>query len=237
MNPTLDQWSNIASIAAAIIAIGALVYTAIQVHVSTKVNRAQFWLELRKMFAEHREVHLKLRNLEWSKNPPNDDELAKLEAYMGLFEHCERMLQEGLLDWKTFKAIYGYRVRNLLADLFIVREKLIDRRSGWSVFIQLLQRMDKDIEKRRYLSGYWDIDTNKWKLWWGFAELEEGDANYNTFEDLKRDYETKLEELKRREYGLAHAWLMSKTEVVSQWPLPLAPPKVDSRHLSTGYEF
>lgn len=223
MNLSLNQWADIASISAAIIAIGALVYTATQVHLSTKVNRAQFWLELRKMFAEHREVHLKLRNQEWSKNLPNDEDLAKLEAYMGLFEHCEIMLKEGLLDWTTFKAIYGYRVNNLLDDLLIVREKLIDRRSGWGVFIELLQRMGKDIEKRRYLSGYWDIDTNKWKLWWGFAEFEEGSFIYNSFDDLKKGYETKFEELRKREYGLTHAWLISKTEVVSQWPLPQKP--------------
>jgi hypothetical protein len=220
MNITLEQWADIASIGAAIIAIGALVYTASQVHASTKVNRAQFWLEIRKMFAEHWDIHLKLRNREWSLTPPSDEELAKLEAYMGLFEHCEKMLKEGLLDWETFKAIYGYRVHNLLCDLIVVREKLIARRSGWLVFIKLLGRMCNEIPQRRYLSGYWDINTNKWKLWWGFVDLEEGSSSYDTFEDLERSFADKFEELTIKESGLTHAWLMSKTDVVSQWPSP-----------------
>ena len=214
---TLNQWANVATITGAAIAVGVLSYTAIQVHRNTKVNRATFWLDVRRLFSEHRDTHLKLRNLEWAKAPPTEDDWAKLEAYMGLFEHCQMMLEGGLLDWKTFKVIYGYRIQNILDEPIIVREKLIDRRKGWEVFILLLQRMKDRIPKRRYLSAYWDIDTNKWKLWWGFPELEEWRMRFNSFDDLNRNYELKFDELKRREYGLAYAWLMNKTEVLSQW--------------------
>jgi len=205
---TLSDWASIATIIGAVIAVGALVYTAQQVHFNTKVNRASFWLELRKMFAEHREVHLKLRNLEWSAAAPTDDDWAKLEAYMGLFEHCELMLKEGLIDATTFTAIYAYRLENILDDNLIVREKLIDRRLGWTQFIQLLNRMGDSVPRRRYLYGYWDVDERKWKLWWGVPQLEEGQSFHDNHTELEAAYDAKLSELLGLPLKLHHGCLI-----------------------------
>jgi hypothetical protein len=57
----LDVVEKITTIVGGIIAAGALVFTAVQTFQNTKSNRALFWLELRKMFAEHNDVHVKLR--------------------------------------------------------------------------------------------------------------------------------------------------------------------------------
>jgi len=121
---TLSQWADIATIVASVVAGLALLYAALQIRISTKVSRAGFWLELRKMFAEHRDLHLKLRKKEWPDKEgscPGEEDWPALEAYMGLFEHCESMLDQGLIDWPTFKAIYGYRVENIIRNPWIVR--------------------------------------------------------------------------------------------------------------------
>jgi hypothetical protein len=60
---------------------------------------------------------------------------------MGLFEHCEVMLEEGLIDEKTFLQIYSYRLHNIVANDVIRRVKLIKLASGWSRFIALSKRM------------------------------------------------------------------------------------------------
>ena len=82
---------------------------------------------------------------EWAgtgKGPSNPQEWAQLEAYMGLFEHCEIMLREGLIDLKTFDLNYGYRIKNILANEVIVREKLVKAKEGWPQFISLIHRLD-----------------------------------------------------------------------------------------------
>lgn len=142
----LQDWTNIAQIAATTISAFALLYAGRQVTLSTRVNRAQFWLELRKMFHEHKDVHAKLRDGgEWAidgSGPANSAEWASLEAYMGLFEHCERMMEEGLLDIKTFKSIYEYRIHNIIHNPTIYQAKLVDERAYWKDFLALMKRCD-----------------------------------------------------------------------------------------------
>jgi len=60
---------------------------------------------------------------------------------MGLFEHCEVMLREGLIDLKTFSSIYRYRVKNILANKVIVQEKLVKEKKRWTEFIRLTHRL------------------------------------------------------------------------------------------------
>ncbi len=98
------------------------------------------------MFHEHKDVHTKLRSGgEWAADvsgPSNPAEWASLEAYMGLFEHCERMIDEGLLDIKTFKSIYEYRINNIVNNSIIYQSKLIDEAAYWKDFIALMRRCD-----------------------------------------------------------------------------------------------
>ncbi|PXV80650.1 hypothetical protein SAMN05216317_11350 [Nitrosomonas eutropha] len=51
------------------------------------------------------------------------------------------MLSEKLIDLKTFKSIYGYRVANILENAMIVEEKLIVRRDHWATFLALVRRL------------------------------------------------------------------------------------------------
>ena len=142
---TLSDWASIATISGAVLAIIVLWYTARQVHQNTRISRGQFWLELEKMFSNHDDVHLKLRpGGEWASNkngPSTPKEWAAVEDYMGLFEHCEIMLEEKLIDAETFKSLFSYRLYNITANEVIVKGKLIDERAGWVNFIRLLEKL------------------------------------------------------------------------------------------------
>ncbi len=103
------------------------------------------------MFAKHDEVHLNLRPTgKWCKpNRPKDNDnegWAKVEDYMGLFEHCEVMIDDDLIDLKTFNAIFSYRLENLLDNETIVEAKLIEEGKSWQGFIRLLKKLEVESE-------------------------------------------------------------------------------------------
>lgn len=148
MHLSLDQWADVATIAGAVIAIIVLGYTAFQVRIATAVSRGQFLLELEKMLTAHEEVHLKLRpGGEWTggKGPETAADWAKVEDYLGFFEHAEMLLTAKLIDWPTFQAIFSYRLGNILANRTIVEEKLQQQRSSWAIILQLLKRAGLDL--------------------------------------------------------------------------------------------
>jgi hypothetical protein len=168
-----DFWLLASRIAATVGLLGIIV-AALSLYGSWKANkanakaeRARFWLDLRAMFASHDEVHKKLRRHgEWRQEGKEEpvrgaEGDAKLIAYMGLFEHCEYMLEDGLLDEKTFNKIYAYRL-DLLLENKRVRQKLAeydfqaperpfkqrrswsrDEEGGWDAFQRLLIRFNK----------------------------------------------------------------------------------------------
>ena len=81
---------------------------------------------------------------EWARansGPESVEDWVKVEDYMGLFEHCELMLRKGLIDWETFKAIFNYRLHNIVANRRIVEAKLVAGGESWEAFIRLLQHL------------------------------------------------------------------------------------------------
>lgn len=145
----LDQWVDIAAIVGGVTAVAVLFYTAIQVRQNTLISRGQLWLELEKMFTTHDPVHIALRpGGKWSgpnSGPETVEEWAQLEDYMGLFEHCEIMLERKLIDWDTFGDIFAYRLHNIADNTRIVDAKLIQERRSWKRFLRLLQRLDIEV--------------------------------------------------------------------------------------------
>jgi hypothetical protein len=136
----------LASIAAGI-AGGGLFVAAIQMYFNRKVNNAQLWLSFRDFLSKYDEIHLKLREdrekHQWS---PTDKEMAQVEGYMGLFEHANRMLDMNLIDKKTFKDIYRYRIENILLNPMIADDKFRgDKRQYWQNFIDLCRKVDLEI--------------------------------------------------------------------------------------------
>lgn len=147
MSADLKDMITVGGVIAAAI---SLMFTALTTWRTAKANRARFWLDLRDHFAQHDCVHRRLRPMgDWSKDdgPKTNEEWASVEAYMGLFEHCEIMLEQRLIDEKTFREIYAYRLRNIVANDIIRQNKLIGHPYGWKRFLALLQRLKVKIPK------------------------------------------------------------------------------------------
>jgi hypothetical protein len=141
---------NTVAIIAVVIAAGSLAFTALNTDLTRRTGRARFWLDLRDQFEKHDTIHRRLRpGGDWAGakgGPGNAEEWAQVEAYMGLFEHCEIMLDQKLIDERTFKEIYRYRLSNIVANDTIRREKLCERPQGWKRFLELADRMGIDVK-------------------------------------------------------------------------------------------
>jgi hypothetical protein len=136
---------DLAEVVGALIAVASLVVAAYSLTQSRKTERARFWLELRDRFSSFQDIHTALcPRGEWDGSkgfPSTPAELRRLEAYMGLFEHCSAMLKEGLIDWETFDSIYSYRIGNIARNPYVVQAKLIEHAKNWKDFIWIINRM------------------------------------------------------------------------------------------------
>ena len=144
---TLGEVKDIAVIVGVLAGAGSLVAATLSLMLAHRTNRAKFWIDLRGAFAKHDDVHRKLRpGGDWlgGAGPANPQEFADVEAYMGLFEHCEIMLSQRLIDEPTFREIYRYRLQNLISNEWVRAEKICVRPEGWKRFIDLLKRMKID---------------------------------------------------------------------------------------------
>jgi hypothetical protein len=141
---TTSAMRDIVTIVGVVIGGISLVFTAFNTRLTSRSNRARFWLDLRDRFARHDDAHRHLRpGGKWSGGgaPTTPEEWADLEAYMGLFEHCEIMMRQGLIDGKTFEKIYGYRVQNIVSNNAIRKTKLVQLSHGWQDFLALVKRL------------------------------------------------------------------------------------------------
>jgi hypothetical protein len=116
-----------------------------QMEANEKINRARLWLSLREFMSRYDDIHCSLlKGGKWSMNgkgPETAEEWGKVSAYMGLFEHCNIMLEEGLIDLTTFKKIYEYRIENILSNKKIVMENLILKKDRWHDFLELCKKV------------------------------------------------------------------------------------------------
>lgn len=141
---------DIVTVLGLLVAAISLVFAAINTRLSLRTNRARFWLDLRDRFSKHDAVHRLLRpGGAWASGggPSKPEEWADVEAYMGLFEHCEVMLEQKLIDERTFAEIYAYRLHNLVANETICKKKLIDLKAGWRRLWLLLERMKIEVKQ------------------------------------------------------------------------------------------
>ena len=144
---SLDDASKYITIISALIATASLMYMGKQLKLSAKVSEGQFLLEIEKMAYTHDEVHLNLRpGGKWSSGKitsATQAEWAKIDDYMGFFEHCELLMQDKSLSEKNFRSIFEYRVHNILDNNNIVQAKLVDEKEHWKVFLELQSRLTK----------------------------------------------------------------------------------------------
>lgn len=139
----LENTANIATILGFSIALISIWIGILQIKSSKNIEEAKLWLELREIFRNHNEVHIKLRNGgEWTKenqNPETVEDWAAVDAYLGQFEICERLLSKKLIDSETFKAQYEYRLKNIVDNKAIVK-KILAEKGSWLNFIDLSLR-------------------------------------------------------------------------------------------------
>ncbi|MCA1630662.1 MAG: hypothetical protein LC774_10045 [Acidobacteria bacterium] len=141
--PLLKDIAEIIGIAVAIV---TLVLSLISIMRARKIERAKFWLDLRDRLTKFHDIHVALcPDGEWDGDkgsPATNREWRQLDAYMGLIEHCSLMIDDWLLDWETFVAIYSYRIGNVARNPYISQEKLINRADRWKTFLELIKRLD-----------------------------------------------------------------------------------------------
>ena len=138
-----------AQLAVAVVGVaGVLIglwYAGVQLRDSRMSARGTFLLELDTAFVRHDATHRRLRGGDWAKprsGPKNREEWADVEAYMGLFERIEVLIDGGVLDASLVNRLCGYRVKNIVDNEKIRREKLIRRADGWSDFRSLMVRLE-----------------------------------------------------------------------------------------------
>lgn len=59
---TLAEAKDVATIVGVVVGAGSLLFAALNLFITARTNRAEFWLELRSAFARHDDVHRALRN-------------------------------------------------------------------------------------------------------------------------------------------------------------------------------
>jgi len=153
----IENWEIIAIIGASSAAFITVGLNAYELRKNAKVTRQEFWLKLSEMFAKHDEIHQKLRppgnlsapqddcnwivNEQLNLNHEQDEDWPKVESYLGLFEHCYHLLKSQIIDLETFKSIYGYRLKNILANKQIIKQKLVFARNAFKDFLLLLKKV------------------------------------------------------------------------------------------------
>ena len=113
-----------------------------QVEADKRAQQAQFLLAFDQMLDRYNEVHNKLRpGGEWAgvEADLEAEDWTEVERYMGLFERAKILIDDGIMKLEEFDHLYGYRVRNIVANPTIRREKLENRPYGWRYFIELVE--------------------------------------------------------------------------------------------------
>ena len=117
-----------------------LMLSYFQFRYQNKITNAVNHLKIREMFGTEplRMVHSKLReNTTWE--PASNEEWSIVDDYLGLFEVCEKLLQDRTLNEELFANSYDYRLRNIVANS-IIAEKIKSEKENWSTFLKLLAR-------------------------------------------------------------------------------------------------
>ena len=140
---SLEEGSYLATIIGLPAAALGLFLTVRQIRGAQRVTETDLLLRLREAFRHHDPVNVALRpGGAWTNGGgPNDADWPAVDAYLGLFEVCEHMLQNRQLSQSMFRNQYLYRVQNIRANAHIVT-RISDERDSWSSLIALLERYD-----------------------------------------------------------------------------------------------
>lgn len=115
-----------------------------QLNHTTAVARSSFLLQLDNAFVRHEEAKRNLRpgGKWWKEGVHKEDRDAwiLIEAYMGLFERVQVMIEDGVVDLQGFDDLYGYLLVNIVDNTSIREAKLESNLAPyWQRFIDLCE--------------------------------------------------------------------------------------------------
>lgn len=135
--------------------IAGLIFAARQFAASRRATQGQFLLELNDHFRHFDAIYRSLyeNRKRASTSPPwkpPDDDWTAVAQYMGLFERCMVLIDNGVLNISTFERLYGYRFRDLVR-VETIRQRFfkdLQTAGGWSDFLKLWSKLDDQEFKR-----------------------------------------------------------------------------------------
>lgn len=119
---------------------GGLIYAAQQLRASRKIARIEFVLRIYEMMQQYNDVHVRLvgkGNWSGDEGPSTEEEWARVDRYMGLFEPIQMLLEDGLVNIKMVDTLYGHRVLALVRNPVIAHRNLDEKSYRWGKFISL----------------------------------------------------------------------------------------------------
>jgi hypothetical protein len=124
----------------------AAIFAAIALRKNSKVNEAQIYLSLRNLFSKHEEIQKNLKGGKWNeryKGPSTElnssEESAKVDSYLRFFEYCYVLIENKVINPKTFKEMYGPYIYDIKKNHQIMQTI---EEEGWILFPKLLNRLD-----------------------------------------------------------------------------------------------
>jgi hypothetical protein len=93
------------------------------------------------MLRQHDEVHRRLDSPAGERWASSDDEWPAIEAYMGVFERIQLLVEKKILNIETVDRLYSYRVISIVRNDHIRREMLVEKREFWPDFYKLWNRL------------------------------------------------------------------------------------------------
>ena len=129
---------------AIVVAIGAILAVALQTRHLRRSTQGQLFVELRRLFDDEREIANNFRKGgPWHKDTDTSchESNADLDAYLGLLEFCDTLIEDGLINQDTFMAMFSYRV-DLIDGHPAIEYRLSDQCStNWEILGNLIDRV------------------------------------------------------------------------------------------------
>ncbi|MGJ0506603.1 MAG: hypothetical protein ACR652_05595 [Methylocystis sp.] len=142
---TLTLIITAATLLAVLVAIWQLRIAIWHLKDTNKTTRGQFWLMLRELMSQYDDIQSNfLPGGKWhgsSTQPDTTSDWGRTESYMGLFEYCNEMIKDGLLDEGRFRDWYKHRVEAILSNPRIVTYELHKNANDWKNFMDLCERL------------------------------------------------------------------------------------------------
>lgn len=142
-----ESISDFMTTVSALSAAAAAIFAAITLRNSNKVNEAQIYLSLRDLFSKHEELQKNLKGGKWNdreKGPITEfnssEESAKVDSYLRFFEYCYVLIENKVINPKTFNEMYGPYIYDIKRNHQIMQTI---EEEGWILFPKLLNRLDK----------------------------------------------------------------------------------------------